>query len=99
MNIKRYNLSQNNIKTTKMIINSKSKINCEGKINGGVSMLTLSQIREKNRTATALLGSDIKEQNYSDELIKQCKQEFETFVKPIRNRVVSRMLGENNSEV
>lgn len=38
MNIKRYNLSQKNIKITKMIINNKNKINNKGKINGGVRM-------------------------------------------------------------
>lgn len=72
------------------VSNLKIRVN----INGGVTMLTLSQIREKNRTSTTLIGSSIEPQEYSDELIKQCKEEFETFVKPIRDKVIGRMLGE-----
>jgi hypothetical protein len=61
--------------------------------------LTLKQIIEKNRTDTTLLGSKIEEQQYSDELIKQCKEEFETFVKPIRDKVLGRYDSlENNSK-
>lgn len=63
-------------------------------LNGGVSMLTLSQIREKNRTNTSLLGSKIEERDYSEELIRQCKEEFETFVNPIVKEVIGRMLKE-----
>lgn len=62
--------------------------------NGGVDMLTLAQLREKNRTNTTLLGSTIEEKKYSEEFIRQCEKEFKTFVKPIRDKVVGRMLGE-----
>ncbi|NFG25972.1 spermidine acetyltransferase [Clostridium botulinum] len=51
-------------------------------------MLTLSQIREKNKTSTSLLQVNAMNQEYSNELINQCREEFETFVKPIRNKVV-----------
>jgi len=51
---------------------------------------TLSQIREKNRTSTTLLGSSIQPQEYSEELVKQGKEEFDTFVKPIRDKVIDR---------
>ena len=54
----------------------------------------LKDIREKNRTNTTLLGSTIEEKEYSEEFIKQCEKEFKTFVKPIRDKVVGRMLGE-----
>ncbi|MBN1071499.1 hypothetical protein HYH38_08235 [Clostridium botulinum] len=69
------------------------------KTNGGVSMLTLSQIREKNKTSTSLLQVNAMNQEYSNELINQCREEFETFVKPIRNKVVKRLLGEKQNEV
>ncbi|MBY6838862.1 hypothetical protein [Clostridium botulinum] len=69
------------------------------KTNGGVSMLTLSQIREKNKTSTSLLQVNAINQEYSNELINQCREEFETFVKPIRNKVVKRLLGEKQNEV
>lgn len=57
-------------------------------------MLILSQIIEKNRTETTLLGSKIENQVYPDELTKQCEEEFETFVKPIRNKVLGRMFAD-----
>ena len=55
---------------------------------------SLKEIRDKNRTNTSLIGSEIQSQEYSDELINQCKEEFETFVKPIRDKVISRVLSE-----
>lgn len=55
-------------------------------------LLTLKQIREKNRTETTLLGSEISQQEYSGELVNQCKEEFETFVKPISDEVVGRYI-------
>ncbi|NRU52418.1 hypothetical protein [Clostridium beijerinckii] len=61
------------------------------------NFLTLQQIQEKNRTETALLGSEITQQEYSDELVNQCKEEFETFVKPIRNDGVNRYIQALNN--
>ena len=53
---------------------------------------TLNQIIEKNKNDTTLLGSEIQSSEYSEELVEQCKQEFETFVKPIRDEVVGRYI-------
>lgn len=60
---------------------------------------TLKQIQEKSRTETTLLGSEISQQEYSEKLVNQCKEEFDTFVKPIRNEVIGRYIDlENNSK-
>ncbi|WP_252241675.1 hypothetical protein [Clostridium sp. ZBS18] len=92
MNIKKYlNKKQGQALKLKKVKSNKT--------NGGVSMLTLSQIREKNKTSTSLLQVNAINQKYSNELINQCREEFETFVKPIRNKVVKRLLGEKQNEV
>ncbi|MBN1075965.1 hypothetical protein DVV91_16715 [Clostridium botulinum] len=92
MNIKKYlNKKQGQALKLKKVKSNKT--------NGGVSMLTLSQIREKNKTSTSLLQVNAINQEYSNELINQCREEFETFVKPIRNKVVKRLLGEKQNEV
>lgn len=65
--------------------------------NGGIEMLTLAQMKERNRTNTTLKSVTIEEKEYSEEFIKQCESEFKTFVKPIRDKVVGRMLGEKKS--
>ena len=66
----------------------------EGNLTKPYKPLTLKQIQEKNRTDTTLLGSKIETQEYSDELVSQCKEEFETFVKPIRDEVVGRYIDD-----
>lgn len=64
----------------------------KGNLTDTYKPLTLKQIQEKNRTNTTLLGSEIESQEYSDELVNQCKEEFKTFVKPIRDEVVGRYI-------
>lgn len=55
--------------------------------------MSLKEIRLKNANGKSLLMYQNTNVNYSDDLIKQCKNEFETFVKPIRNRVLKRNEG------
>jgi hypothetical protein len=51
---------------------------------------TLQEIRDKNKRKNSLLDSEIKQQEYSEELINQCKEEFETFVKPVGEGTLER---------
>lgn len=55
--------------------------------------MTLKEIRNKNKNSNTLLAPIKQEATYSRELISQCKDEFEAFVKPIRNSVISRNLN------
>jgi hypothetical protein len=57
--------------------------------------MTLEEIRQKNKRKNSLLDiEEINNQEYSEELIKQCKQEFEVFVKPIGYMTLHRYLKE-----
>jgi len=52
-----------------------------------MGMLTLAQIRENNKSNTSILYCKNENTPFSQDLINKCKEEFETFVKPIRDRV------------
>lgn len=55
-------------------------------------MLTLAEIQEKNRTNTSLLDTKIKGCEYPQDLVQQCRTEYETFVRPIVEKVLARYL-------
>ena len=75
MNIKRYNLSQSNIKITKMTINNKSKVNCKGKINGGVNMgVSMGMIQPLTGKVAQDFLKDSEKSTISKETIKKCKE-------------------------
>lgn len=69
----------------------KAYINKKG--NREVNVMGIKAIRKKNSHARTLLGREKSSNNFSDELIKQCKDEFITFVKPIRDKVLIRNEG------
>jgi hypothetical protein len=61
--------------------------------------MTFEEIRQKNKRKNSLLDiEEINNQEYSEELIEQCKQEFETFVKPIGYKTIQIYLENNSKE-
>lgn len=59
-------------------------------------MPTLAQIRENNKSNTSILYCKNENTPFSQDLINKCKEGFETFVKPIRDRVLARELKEDS---
>jgi hypothetical protein len=55
---------------------------------------SLKEIRNENKREGLLLNYKPQEVGCSDELIEQGKEEFERFIKPIRNRVYNRYLND-----
>jgi hypothetical protein len=61
--------------------------------------MTLEKIRNKNKKKNLLLDiEEINNQEYSEELVEQCKEEFEMFVKPIGYKTLQRYLENNSKE-
>lgn len=53
---------------------------------------SLEEIRNNNKREDSLINTKVEDKEFSEELIEQSKEEFENFVKPIRDRVYDRYL-------
>lgn len=54
--------------------------------------MSLKDIREKNSKKSLLMNETDDNIEYSEELINQCREEFETFVKPMRDKALADLL-------
>lgn len=60
--------------------------------------MSLKDIREKNSKKSLLMNETDDNVEYSEELINQCREEFETFVKPMRDKALANLLEKIDME-
>lgn len=53
---------------------------------------SLEEIRNNNKREDSLINTKVEDKEMNEELINQGKEEFENFVKPVRDRVYNRYL-------
>lgn len=54
--------------------------------------MSLNNIRKKNSKKSLLMNEKDNNINYSEELIKQCREEFETSIKPMRDYALKKLI-------